>query len=159
MLRYVLLRHNCIYVRAELFCFTRISSYLLCFYWKSSLASPRIVHLERWTTDHLASPRITHYLMCFYWEKCVCGVLPASPRITSHHPASPRITSNFYPPVETRSMIAFVWRSVRARRDKCAQMWRSMWKLCSYKYTERQKKHHFFRATLTKIHCIKINNL
>ena len=24
-------------------------------------------------------------------------------------------------------------------------------------YTERQKKHHFFRATLTKIHCIWIN--
>ena len=92
MLRYVLLRHNCIYVRTELFCFTRISSYLLCFYWKSSLASPCIVHLERWTTDHLASPRITHYLMCFYWEKC--GVLPASPRITAHHLASPRITSH-----------------------------------------------------------------
>ena len=44
---------------------------------------PRIDHLERWTTDHLASPRITHYLMCFYWGKC--EVLPASPRITSHH--------------------------------------------------------------------------
>ena len=24
------------------------------------------------------------------------------------------------------------------------------------KYTERQKKHHFFRATLTKIYAIKI---
>ena len=24
-------------------------------------------------------------------------------------------------------------------------------------YTERQNKHHFFRATLTKIHVIKIN--
>ena len=24
------------------------------------------------------------------------------------------------------------------------------------KYTEHQKKHHFFRATLTKIHCIKL---
>ena len=26
-------------------------------------------------------------------------------------------------------------------------------------YTERQKKHHFFRATLTKIHRIKINHI
>ena len=26
-------------------------------------------------------------------------------------------------------------------------------------YTERQKKHHFFRATLTEIHCIKTNYL
>ena len=25
------------------------------------------------------------------------------------------------------------------------------------RYTERQKKHHFFGATLTKIHCIKID--
>ena len=57
---------------------------LLCFYWKSSLALPRIDHLERWTTDHLASPRITHYLMCSTEE--TCEVLPASPRITSHHP-------------------------------------------------------------------------
>ena len=26
-------------------------------------------------------------------------------------------------------------------------------------YTERQKKHHFFRSTLTKIHSIKINHI
>ena len=26
-------------------------------------------------------------------------------------------------------------------------------------YTERQKKHHFFRVTLTKIHSIKINHI
>ena len=26
-------------------------------------------------------------------------------------------------------------------------------------YTERQKKHHFFRKTLTKIHAIKIDNI
>ena len=63
--------------------------YLLCFYWKSSLAWPRIDHLERWTTDHLASPRITHYLCVSTEEKC--AVLLASPRITSHHLASPRI--------------------------------------------------------------------
>ena len=29
-----------------------------------------------------------------------------------------------------------------------------------FKYTERQKKlYHFFRTTLTKIHCIKSNNI
>ena len=28
-----------------------------------------------------------------------------------------------------------------------------------YLYTERQKKHHFFRVTLTKIHDFKINNI
>ena len=28
-----------------------------------------------------------------------------------------------------------------------------------FKYTECQKKHHFFRATLTKIHCMKINHI
>ena len=75
--------------------------YLLCFYWKSSLAWPRIDHLERWTTDHLASPRITHYLCVSTEEKC--AVLLASPRITSHHRASPRITSNLHRSVETRS--------------------------------------------------------
>ena len=26
-------------------------------------------------------------------------------------------------------------------------------------YTERQKKHHFFRATLTKIQSIKVNHI
>ena len=26
-------------------------------------------------------------------------------------------------------------------------------------YTERQKKHHFCRAMLTKIHAVKINNI
>ena len=28
-----------------------------------------------------------------------------------------------------------------------------------YLYTERQKKHHFFRAMLTKIHHININRI
>ena len=33
-----------------------------------------------------------------------------------------------------------------------------VWADAAY-YTERQKKHHFFRATPTKIHAIKINNI
>ena len=82
MLCNVLLRHKCIYVCAELFCFTRIIRYLLCFYWKSSLASPRIDHLERWTTDHLASPTT--------W----CVSTEENARCYPHHRASPRITSH-----------------------------------------------------------------
>ena len=51
--------------------------------------SPRIDHLERWTTDHLASPRITHYL-CVSTEEKMRGVT----RINPYHLASPRITSH-----------------------------------------------------------------
>ena len=52
-----------------------------------------------------------------------------------------------------------------------SQFWQirfeSYWLHCSkcrilvllWYYTERQKKHHFFRATLSKIHTIKINNI
>ena len=114
MLCYVLLRHTCTRIVVLFYAhYTAKNSrlpvhhefrYLLCFYWKSSLALPRIDHLERWTTDHLASPRITHYTWCVSTEE-KCEVLPASPRITSHHRAPPRITSNFYRSVRTDSWV------------------------------------------------------
>ena len=50
----------------------------------------------------------------------------------------------------------------------CLSMLQSLWLRANHrhfspeavsKYTERQKKHHFFRVTLTKIHSITINHI
>ena len=89
------LHHKCIYVRAELFCFTRIIRYLALFLLK---IVPRIhlasIHLERWDDG---SPRITaHHPLpdVVSTEGKMRRCYPhhrASPRITPHHLASPRI--------------------------------------------------------------------
>ena len=54
--------------------------------------------------------------------------------------------------------IAAFWFSMELCRRAITPFWLSTDNTLLL-YTEHQKKHHFFRATLTKIHCFKINHI